>query len=218
MDRVTRIDFAITVWIVVAVAVTIYMVRRGHRPSRWAGLAFLLGPLAIVPATWARIRARGVKAKTLQKGVSDPGGLAVLVGIDGSTEARRALVEALDALGSGIGRLTLASVLDFETATGRSVEHDRELAARNLDEAARLVRERSDIEPTTVLLAGVPAEALLQRAREQGDNLIVVGSHVPEEPDWLLGDTAALLSSQDAVPVMVIPRDHDTTSVDPPER
>lgn len=216
MDRVTSIDFAITLWIVVAVAVTVYMVRRGHRPSRWAGLAFLLGPFAIVPATWARIRAGGVRAKTLQKGVSDPGGLAVLVGIDGSNEARRALIHALDQLGGTIGRLTLASVLDFETATGRSVEGDREQAARSLDEAARLVRDRSEIEPTTVLLAGLPAEALLVRAREHGDDLIVVGSHVPEEPDWLLGDTAAALSSQDSVPVMVIPGD-DTGSVDRPE-
>lgn len=210
MDRPTSIDVAVTAWILAAVAITVYMVRRGHRPSRWAGLAFLLGPFAIVPAAWARIRAGGVRARTLRRGVPGSGELAVLVGIDGSSEARRALLEALETLGTGIGRLTLAAVLDFESARGRNVEDDREQAARNLEDAARFVRERSVIEPSTVLLAGAPAEALLERAETHGDDLIVVGSHVPEEPDWLLGDTAAALSAQNSIRVMVVPDDGDT--------
>ena len=214
MNDLRGVDLVVAAWILCACGITVFMIRRGHRPATWALVSFVLGPLALVPAAWARFRSRRVETTTVRRGGQGgrSGGLSVLVGIDGSVHARRALVAALETLGDQIGRLTLATVLDYETARARTERIDRTRAEQALSEAVELVGELSDLEPDAVLLPGAPAHALVDRAEANGDDLIVVGTHGGGDSDWLLGNTAAMLSMQERVRVMIVPAGKPSTT------
>ena len=200
----TKFDVAIAAWIVIASVLAVFMTRRGHRPTRWLALAFLLGPLALPIAAWARYQTRGVRPTVLQSGHQRIGALAVLVGVDGSANSNSALVGAVDTLADRIGRLTLACVVDFESLSEGSDSPERLDAEDTLREAAAMIEQRAGLRPRTVLLAGSPADALVEHAQINGDDLLVIGAHGRGESDWPLGSVAADLTRQKPVRVMII--------------
>ncbi|MDH3754642.1 MAG: universal stress protein [Acidimicrobiia bacterium] len=203
MTTLTFVEAAIAGWIVVASAVLVFMTRRGHSPTRWAAIAFVLGPFSVLFAAWTRHRSPRIRSTTLQWGAQGPGPLSVLVGIDGSGAAHRALGAAIETLGDRIGHLTLAYVLDFEAAAKHRESPARTEARRVLDAEATAIGERLAVQPRTVLLAGSPAAALVDHAREAGDDLLVIGTHGRGEADWLQGSVAADLAEQRAVRVLI---------------
>ena len=125
----------------------------------------------------------------------------MLVGIDGSVQSAAALRAALDLLGDRIGRLTLAGVIDYDSAiSGRPWDTER-LA---IDELGRLAATVEDPKPSTALLVGDPAAALARHAAEDGYELLVVGRRGHGASKALLGSTAMKLGRGTDVPVLIV--------------
>lgn len=196
------VDLTIAAWVVVACVTVIFMSRRGHSGARWVVLAFLLGPIALPLAAWGRFRSRFSRPKLLPGHGQASGGVMMLVGVDGSRESMDALRTALALFAEHIGRLTLAHVLTFESASPRSPE--RQAADAVLREAVATAEELGSSEPVAVILAGDPATALVDHALVNGDELIVVGPHGGGESALLLGNVAAALTRQQRVPALVL--------------
>ncbi len=203
-DRFSLVEVVVSLWVVTATMLLVFMVRRGHDPLRWALAAFVLGPLAWLLAAVARRRSMTTAATVLHPGTHWPGSMSVVVGVDGSREAAAALDGALDMFGSNIGQLTLAYVVSFEAASPTSLRPDKGLAHQTLLAVARSVEAKLGAPPTSVVLAGAPAEALVKYAADVGADVIVVGAHGHGESDWVLGSVAAHLVKQDTVRAMVL--------------
>jgi nucleotide-binding universal stress UspA family protein len=111
---------------------------------------------------------------------------SILVGYDGSTHAERALQEAVAIAQADHAGLTVMTVVNAPPLHGvgslgyggpalalaeSELEHD---CARSLDAAVDALPD--DLPVTKVLARGRAGPALVQRAREAGHDLVVVGS------------------------------------------
>ena len=198
------IEVGTALWVLSATILLVFMARRGHDPLRWAITAFALGPIAWLLAAVARRRATTTSATVLRTGSHWAGSMSVVVGVDGSHESTAALDGALQLFGSNIERLTLACVVSFEAAQPTSLKPDKGLAHQSLLAASKRVEAKIGAPPTTVVLAGAPADALVTYAADIGADVIVVGAHGHGESDWVLGSVAAQLVKQDTVRAMVL--------------
>lgn len=122
----------------IGVAASIFMGRRGHNPFAW----LLLG--AILSGRDPGDRCRGTRGGD----APTAGGrgrhqrwraVDVLVGIDGSPEAEAAMRAAASLFGPLIGRLTLATVEDFDTAGSRTPLEFEHRAVGTLERVASSV-------------------------------------------------------------------------------
>jgi nucleotide-binding universal stress UspA family protein len=191
-------------WVLIGVTVSIVMGRRGHSSFTWLLVAVFLGPLALPPAL-AMLRAAHqdprARARPLGQGTQGPGSVDVLVGVDGSAESAAALRAALDLFADRIGRITLAGVIDYDSAiSGRPWDTER-LATEELERSAASVRS---IEAGTVLLVGHPATALMKHAVEEGYEVLVVGRRGHGASKALLGSTAMRLAHGAGIPVVIV--------------
>ena len=120
----TLIIVIAAVWLSVGLTLSLVMGRRGHDAFGWLILGTLFGPLSAIFA----VEARG--AEQMRPEVVAPershgsGPVDVLAGVDGSPESRAAIEAAIALLGARLGRLTLATVIPYDTgvATERQVE------------------------------------------------------------------------------------------------
>jgi nucleotide-binding universal stress UspA family protein len=112
---------------------------------------------------------------------------SILVGFDGSPQAQRALDEAVALAQNDHAALTVMAVVPDATtltgmgtlgyagtaAAGLAEELERDYASK-LDAAVDALP--ADLPVTKVLAHGRPGPALVKRARENGHDLVVVGS------------------------------------------
>lgn len=198
-------------WVAIGAAVGFYEVRRGHWRWLWL-LGAMAGPLAIPLARQANRDEPFAAPATLSE--LPPGaarsGLRVLVGIDGSAHSAEAAASIARVLGPHVGSLTLATVVDYETAVepGEPVgEADRDRA----DADARLTAAADDLEhtlgwrPGAVVLAGRPAAALLRHAHDERFDLVVTGRRGRGLSNLLVGSCATELAQASSVPVVIMP-------------
>jgi nucleotide-binding universal stress UspA family protein len=205
----TTIVIAALGWIVLGAGMGFLEARRGH----WVKLPLvtaLLGPFALPLIIVARQREAAVRPRWLSGAGRGPGELEVLVGYDGTDGSRAALDVAVRLLGPRVRRLTLATVLDFDTAAphGDTYLHpepwDEETAAEaGLAEAARAVVAATGVAPATVVLAGRPADALEGHAFDHHCDLVVLGPRRHGAAHAALG--AAQLARRSRVPVLLVP-------------
>ncbi len=124
----------------------------------------------------------------------------VVVGVDGSAESLSALDLAAEEAASRVAPLAIAHVCDSPTA-GRV---DQPAAAQRLLAAAvsRALAEHPSLSVTAELLSGVPADALVERARRA--SLLVI-AHSPRCGARTLGGRSVVhqVVSRAAVPVVV---------------
>lgn len=207
MSRGVFVGVLIVAWVVAGWAVAVYVSRRGHFFPAWLVLGTVFGPLTISLWRSSCDRHGEAQPKVIGAGRSGPGPVNVLVGIDGSPESRAALVAAVELLGDRLGNVTVATVLDFDTAldtTGKAAELDRSRAVDALHDAAALVEPSLGLVPTEVALVGRACEALRDYAVDNHVSLIVVGSRDHGLSKALLGSTAAVLTHHCPVPVMIV--------------
>jgi len=196
-------------WFVLGAAIGIWEARHGHWRHGWL-VTGLLGPLALPLALHAR-RVAAPEPVVLDEGGAARGSLDVLVGIDGSAHSVEAAQAAVELLGSAVGRLTLATVLDVDTARppAERVLHPQpypeEVEARQVLDALAAAPPLARLEPGSVLLAGEPAEALARYASDEGYHLIVVGRRGRGWSKRLFGSCASALARDAAVPVLLVP-------------
>jgi nucleotide-binding universal stress UspA family protein len=128
----------------------------------------------------------------------------VLVGVDGSPEASAALGTVAGLVGERLGRLTIAAVLDFDTAESDMQWGERDRALAELARDADELEATSGRRPETQLLAGRPAEVLGRFAADEGFELLAVGSRGRSLSKVMLGSVAAKLAGGSAVPVLIV--------------
>lgn len=183
------------VWLSIGLTVSLVMGRRGHDAFSWLLLGTLFGPLGAIFAVEARseelIRPEMVAAPQS----TGPGPVDVLVGVDGSPESSSALQAAVELLGPRLGRLTLATVVPYDSG------FDRRRTARSMLEAqAELVGGGPQLE----LLHGRTAPVLLERAMNDDYDLLVLGTRGAGLTKALLGSTAADVSEGAMIPVLLM--------------
>jgi nucleotide-binding universal stress UspA family protein len=192
-------------WALIGVVAAIVMGRRGHAVYPWTVLGVLLGPL-VIPLTVSAVRREQRASKPIlhRTDLRSPE-LAVLVGVDGSEDAMGALVTAIGLFGNRIGRLTIATVLDFaleHTSAGRD---EKALAVEMLATHARVGTDLFEREVETTMLFGRPADALVQHALDGKYDLIVVSPRGKGASRVLFGSVASRLARGAGVPVVILP-------------
>lgn len=191
-------------WVLLGLAVGLWMVRRGHDP-RWVVVAVALGPV-FVPIALERVERRP-RLATFGPTCTDRedgsvAGLRVLVGLDGSTASQEALTRALEILGPRCGLLVLAEVLRCE-ATDDVTHADITDATQRLAAAADSARDVVG-QVRSAVLAGPPGEALRWFAEDQDMHLVVVGRRGRGLSQRLLGSVSTDLVRRSHLPVLVI--------------
>lgn len=189
-------------WVVIGVVVAFTMRRRGHDFWVWLVLGAVLGPLS-VPLAVERARFHPAAFRATDDSQLRSGRFDVLAGIDGSAESVAAVRSALALFGDCVTSLTLASVLDYDTAgTYTGAEHQAEAEAW-LSRAATEI----GFEPVeTTVLFGRADNALAEFAGERGFELVVVGARGHGISEALFGSVTGRLVGGVAVPVLVGPR------------
>jgi nucleotide-binding universal stress UspA family protein len=192
-------------FLLIGLATGLAMGRRGHDPWMWGVLGALFGPL-VIPLLFVR-RPPDERAADIvvSAGSAAPGGIAVLVGIDGSPEAGAAARAVVQLLADALGSITLATVVDLDAVDAisarKSGESVFERDARTLlDDAAAAVVGAS---PATVILGGKPADALAAYARDNGIDLIAVGARGRGLSEAVLGSVAEQLVRRPDLLVLV---------------
>lgn len=187
-------------WALFGVSTALLMGRRGHQPFMWLVLAIVFGPLVVPLAASALRHHRQGLVQRLSFGHAGTGTVDVLGGIDGSSEAEQAIVSAIHMLGSRLGRVTLAAVVDYDIAADSGMAEEKDRARTAIARAAGA----TGVQPETILLSGRPAEALRKRAVEEGYELIVIGRRGSGASRVLIGSVASELARGAEVPVLVV--------------
>jgi nucleotide-binding universal stress UspA family protein len=134
----------------------------------------------------------------------------VLVAVDGSEGARKALDCALSICTSVGARLTALAVEGKLPAYAGSVgeveevKREKDQFFTNVLEQARAEAQDRGVEIDTELIPGHAAEAITHYARAHGHDLIVVGHRGHFLGDYLLGSTADRVAHHAHCPVMVV--------------
>jgi len=138
--------------------------------------------------------------------------LNILVGIDGSTSARRALEHAVDLARAGNSKLTLITVAPpvsmYVTLGGVAVDTmTTELdnwAKTVLDEAMRTLPD--DVTAHTVQGRGHPGPEIVKELKRGGYDLVVLGSRGRgRTQEGLLGSVNGYLHFHAQVPLLSVP-------------
>lgn len=206
----------IVAWLVVGALVGLYEARRGHWRRGWA-MSAVFGPLAI-PLALERRNLLAPEPVVLRAGHARGGAVDLLVGLDGSPASQGAAELAVRLFGPALGRVTLASVIDVEARTAHDGglldpgPVDGERAARTeLAAAESALRHATGCDPGTVVLSGVPADALQAHALAEGYEVLVVGCRGRGLTTRLLGSCAAALAERARLPVLLLPSTEPST-------
>ena len=143
--------------------------------------------------------------------------LNILVAIDDSAHAARALDEALDLARAQRSRLTILSVASrgaWRYLAGPYVgmmptQEETDAVAQRTIATAR-ARIDDEIPVTTVVARGAPAEAILERAQAGQHDLIVMGSRGRgAAASAILGSVSHRVLHHGRVPVLIVHADRD---------
>jgi nucleotide-binding universal stress UspA family protein len=134
---------------------------------------------------------------------------SILVAVDGSEAATRALEQAIDVARAEGARLTLASVavsprrVSWPCFVPVPTEDDLEREAQEiLERAEALVPE--DVSVSTIVRRGPAAKAILERVETGEHDLVVMGSRgLGQAGALLLGSVSRAVLTHSPVPVLI---------------
>ncbi|QZT63432.1 universal stress protein [Mycolicibacterium austroafricanum] len=201
----TVVAAVVVVWCLSGLLSGVWMARRGYDPL-WILIALPLG-LLFVPIAIERVQRRptmgvpGADSSPLPARIPQGALARVLVGLDGSAEARAALTTASRLFGPHCELLVLAEVVRHEaTEDEKRVEIDA--ASTRLAEAASAVAVAGAVR--TEVLAGAAGPALRQYAMEQDMDVLVVGRRGRGLSRHVLGSVSAEVVEHSPVPILVV--------------
>ncbi len=182
------------VWLMIGLTLSLLLGRRGHDGFSWFVVGTLIGPLAIFLAIDAVQHGERRRSSLVAAGTSGAGATDILVGVDGSPEARAALETAITMFGDSLGRVTLLRAIPFDS--GLTTDED---AAQEIErEAARLPA----IHPRIEVARGDPATLLREHASSGAYDVLVIGSEGAGR--HLFGSAARELASASPIPVLLV--------------
>jgi hypothetical protein len=159
-------------WAVSGLLMAWILARRGHDGRVLGALGVVFGPLVIGLAMEAlRHGERGVRPIVLDAGRWGPGTTHALVGVLGSGASVTDALPSLQLIGRDLARVTVAAVIDFQSAESDDWRDAKGPAARELQLASVFL---TDYQPSLVLLAGRPERALSAYAAEHGCDVVIV--------------------------------------------
>jgi nucleotide-binding universal stress UspA family protein len=147
----------------------------------------------------------------------------ILVCVDGSTHAERALDEAIDLAVAGHGRLTLLTAIPrppywaASPVTAAGIESLAEELEREAKATLRTATDRvPDSVPVTTILSREPIrDALMHRIKTGEHDLVVMGSRGRGALSAsVLGSVSHFALNHSSVPVLIV---HTPECPDPPE-
>ncbi len=198
----TWVLVVLAAWVLIGLVTAVVMRRRGHSLSAWGALGALMGPL-VIPLAISSVRSDAPSEAEVEPGDAGTGPVDVLIAVDGSPESTAAMYSAVDLFGERLGRVALTAVLDYDTFGSTVSWDERDEALRELGRDGVEISRRFGRRPQTVLLGGVPAEALQRYALEHDFDVLVVGRRGHGGSRALLGSVAAQLAHQSRVPVLL---------------
>ncbi len=146
----------------------------------------------------------------------------IVVGIDGSANAQRAMLVAgrhADAAGAPlvvVHAIGLTEVIDGEHVPTH--DHERQISD-HVDAWCEALREQGHTDFEIRLVHGPPVDVMLRTAKDDQASLIVVGRRgAGNRPELRLGSTAHQIVEHSHCPVLVIPPIARSTSVGDPAR
>jgi nucleotide-binding universal stress UspA family protein len=193
---------AALVWVAIGLALSVLMSRRGHEGCSWFVIGAVLGPLAIAPALSALRHRTGDNAQLLQTGTPGSGSTDVVVGFDGSPEARAAVRGVIKLFGEALGRLTLVTVIPYDAT--HATQRDAETTLTQQAEAS------PECQLETNILRGQPAPELRQFATSGAYDVLAIGTRGAGRARALLGSAASELARGSSIPVLLFSSDTDS--------
>lgn len=192
----------LVVWIVAGVlAALVLLGRQGYRDWRWYFLGAVFGPLFIPIAAERANRSVAIVEST---GPASRSGTSIVVGVDGSAGADRAVRLAATLFDTARVRVVLVSVVDPDAADGAEDDPRREGARAMLVERAGWFEPAAPAGQVTIeVVAGQPARALETVAEAEGASMIVLGRRGAGLTRRVLGDVATRLGRHASVPVLL---------------
>ncbi len=179
------------------------MGRWGYDMRKWTAVGLIFGPVGTAIGLGVALRSRPRKPEVLHAGHHRDGPVDVLVGLDGSPEARAGLDRAATLFGATAGRMTVARVLPLDAPP----ETER-LARTQLASASARYPE---LDPSLVILRGEPVAALRDYANCLGYEVLVVGTRGHGKARARLGSVATSLARGAGLSVVLVddpPVDH----------
>ena len=194
---------ALGVWIAAGVlAALVLLGRQGYRGWRWYAAGAMLGPLFVLVAAERADRSVAVvEPATQQRSVPD--GPTVVVGVDGSPGADRAMRLAGRLFDPGRTRVVLVAVVDPDAAHDPDDERRARARTMLLERAAWFGPDLPSGRVVTEVVCGQPARSLRTMAATHGAVVVVVGRGGSRAVAHLLGDVAAQLAHHATVPVLL---------------
>jgi nucleotide-binding universal stress UspA family protein len=134
----------------------------------------------------------------------------VLVAIDGSEGAERALdcaISLIERLGGKLTALVVEGKLPAYAATAGEVDEvkkEKDAFFQRVLEGAQALAKDHGVELETDLVPGHAAEVITHYAKAHGHDLIVIGHRGHFLGDYLLGSTADRVSHHAHCPVIVV--------------
>ena len=140
----------------------------------------------------------------------------VLVPLDGSELAEEALSKGLEQVSGGVSEVLLVHCLDFNLMCASAPlmpphtfveieEQDRERNQRYLDRHLAALKERG-YQARSLIVRGEPVETIVEAARQQGVDLILLSTHGRTGlARFFMGSVAEGIIRRADRPVLVIP-------------
>ncbi len=195
-------------WSLIGLATAYLMARRGHDPFSWWLIGTVFGPLTVIYVLdRLRLDRNRTYRPSFQPRARGEGPVDVLIGIDGSPEADAAVATIAAILGSRIGRLTLATVLPYDTPVWSPIRREASVALELA--GPHSINEEAE----KVLLEGSPAEELVRYANSGGFQLLAVGTRGKGLSTAFLGSVASKLARADGVPTLIVGRGQTSSIV-----
>nr|WP_294807117.1 universal stress protein [uncultured Nitrososphaera sp.] len=134
----------------------------------------------------------------------------VLVAMDGSDCAKRALESAMDIVKASNGSLTIMHVLQVPSTPGFGKKLTTEILlvyrrdARAFLEEQQREAESHGIKAETLLVKGSPAKAIMSAAKAMNADLVVIGSRgLGGVKELLLGSVSNAIVHGSKIPVLI---------------
>ncbi|MGY2063934.1 universal stress protein [Blastococcus sp. SYSU DS0619] len=196
------IALVVVVWIAIGWSAALFLGRRGYRDPQWYFLGAVLGPLFLPMALERGRRQHRVVERTPRADGDVPpttGSVTAVVGVDGSAESDRAVRDAAALLPGEGTRVVLVMAVDPDVVEFADDTEQARCRTLLTDRAGWFPGES----PVVELVSGQPGTALLDVARQEGADVVVVGRRGRGLSHRVLGSVAEHVTHHSPVPVLL---------------